>query len=108
MDEHEQFRNFYLIMDSVLIHTHKNIARYVVNREYGCVYLPPYSPELNLIEQFWSFVKSKLKGKKLLRKETFPSRILDADNSVLYTNLQGFCRYSASKWKVCLEKNLLY
>ena len=94
-------------MDNVPIHTHEDIARYIVNRGYGCVYLPPYSPELNPIEQFWSVVKSKLKREKRLQKETLTSRISDACNSVLYSGLQGFCRYSASKWKVRLEKNPL-
>ena len=100
MDQHEQqFRNFYLIMDNVPIcHTHEDIAIYVVNRGYGRVYLPPYSPELNPIEQFWSVVKCKLdKREKNMQKETLASKILDACNSVFYSNLQNFCRYSVSK-----------
>ena len=109
MDQHEQqFRNFYLIMDNVPIcHTHEDIAIYVVNRGYGRVYLPPYSPELNPIEQFWSVVKSKLKREKLLQKKTLTSRISGACNSVLYGALQDSCRYSAPKWKVCLDKKSL-
>ncbi|CEP09550.1 hypothetical protein [Parasitella parasitica] len=104
MDEHEQSKNFYIIMDNVPIHTNVDIARYVVNRGYSCVYLPPYSPELSPIEQFWSAVKSKLKRKKLLMKETLSSRISDTCNSVLYSDLlQGICRYSASKWQAWMH-----
>jgi transposase len=94
-------------MDNIPIHIHEDIARYVINRGYRCVYLPLYSPELNPIEQFWSVVKSKLKREKLLQKKTLTSKILDTCNSVLYCALQGFCRYSASKWKVCLDKKSL-
>lgn len=90
LDKHEQFKGFYLVMDNIPIHKNVAIERYIVNRGYGCVYLPPYSPELNPIEQFWSVVKSKLKREKLLEKETFTSRITEACNSVLLSNLQGF------------------
>ncbi|KAL7310505.1 hypothetical protein PS15m_009995 [Mucor circinelloides] len=53
MDQHEQFKDFYLIMDNAPIHTAKDVER--------CAYLPPYSPELNPIEQFWHRM-TKIKG----------------------------------------------
>ncbi|KAG2191662.1 hypothetical protein INT47_008600 [Mucor saturninus] len=104
LDQHEQFKGFYIVMDNVPIHKNVDIERYIVNRGYGCVYLPPYSPELNPIEQFWSVVKSKLKREKLLEKETLTTRISDACNSILFSDLQGFCRYSDSKWQVCRDR----
>jgi hypothetical protein len=61
MDRHKQFRGYYLIMDDALIHKHEDIQKHIESRGYGCLYLPPYSPELNPIEQFWSICKSKLK-----------------------------------------------
>lgn len=60
MDKHSQFKGNYLIMYNAPIHINEDIRKYVESRGYGCVYLPPYSPELNPIEQFWSVVKSKL------------------------------------------------
>lgn len=84
-------------MDNVTIHTSKDIERYITSCDYGCIYLPPYSPELNPIEQFWSVVKNKLKREKLLEKETISSRIKEACNSVLFSDLQGFCHYSTRK-----------
>ncbi|KAG1171428.1 hypothetical protein G6F36_011751 [Rhizopus arrhizus] len=53
-------KGFYIVMDNVPIHKNTDIERYIINRGYGCVYLPPYSPELNPIEQFWSVVKKYL------------------------------------------------
>ncbi|KAG1050394.1 hypothetical protein G6F43_007324 [Rhizopus delemar] len=52
MDRHEQFRGHYLVMDNAPIHTHEVIQKLIESCGYGCVYLPPYSPELNPIEQF--------------------------------------------------------
>ncbi|KAG1031421.1 hypothetical protein G6F43_013958 [Rhizopus delemar] len=57
MDQHEEFKGHYLIMDNAPIHKHEDIKIYVESRGYGCVHLPPYSPELNPIEQFWSVCK---------------------------------------------------
>ncbi|EIE75933.1 hypothetical protein RO3G_00637 [Rhizopus delemar RA 99-880] len=94
----------YLVMDNVPVHTHEDIQKHIESRGYGCVYLPPYSPEFNLIEQFWSVCKSKLKREQLLDEETLPIRITYACNRVLYSDLQGFCRYSASKFDDCLNR----
>ncbi|OAD79497.1 hypothetical protein PHYBLDRAFT_58545 [Phycomyces blakesleeanus NRRL 1555(-)] len=67
-------------MDNAPIHKHGDIQLYIEGRGYGCVYLLPYLPELNSIEQFWSVVKSKLKREALLEEETLTSRISDACN----------------------------
>lgn len=96
LDKHEEFKGNYIVMDNAPIHTAEDIEKYIVRRDYGCVYLPPYSPELNPIEQFWSVVKSKLKREKLLDNETLTSRISEACNRVLLSDLKGFCRNSAS------------
>ncbi|KAG0747073.1 hypothetical protein G6F57_001098 [Rhizopus arrhizus] len=70
MDRHEQFRGHYLVTNNAPIYTHEDIQKHIESRSYGCVYLPPYSPELNPIEQFWSVCKSKLKREQLLDEET--------------------------------------
>ncbi|KAK4509679.1 uncharacterized protein ATC70_006981 [Mucor velutinosus] len=62
MDKHpEIFKDNYLIMDNAPIHTNDDIKLLIESRGYRCVYLPPYSPELNPIEQFWSICKMILK-----------------------------------------------
>ncbi|KAG1207763.1 hypothetical protein G6F35_010953 [Rhizopus arrhizus] len=104
MDRHEQFCGHYLVMDNAPIHTHEDIQKHIESRGYGCVYLSPYSPELNPIEQFWSVCKSKLKREQLLDEEAPTTRIADACNRVLYSDLQGFCRHSASKFDDCFNR----
>ncbi|KAG1443928.1 hypothetical protein G6F56_010494 [Rhizopus delemar] len=75
MNQYEEFRGHYLIMDNYPIHNHVDIRKYIETHDYGCVYLPPYSPELNPIEQFWSVLVSMQK---------------EACNNVLTSDLQGF------------------
>ncbi|KAG1139787.1 hypothetical protein G6F37_009497 [Rhizopus arrhizus] len=48
--KHELFKGHYLVMDNVPIHKHTDIRIYIEIRGYDCIYLPPYSPELNPIE----------------------------------------------------------
>ncbi|CAO3666780.1 unnamed protein product [Rhizopus stolonifer] len=52
MDQIKEFKGHYLIMDSATIHKHEDTKLYVEKRDYSCVHLPPYSPELNPIEKF--------------------------------------------------------
>ncbi|CEG75787.1 Putative Piso0_000048 protein [Rhizopus microsporus] len=61
MDKHSEMKRHYLVMDNAPIHSSADIGKYIHSRGYRFVYLPPYSPELNPIEQFWSVVKSKVK-----------------------------------------------
>jgi hypothetical protein len=103
MDKHEEFKGNYLIMDNAPIHTNGDIQNYIERRGYGCIYLPSYSPELNPIEQFWSVCKSKVKKHRLLDEETLTTRIRDASNQVLISDLQGFCRSSMSRFQDCLD-----
>ncbi|OAD76234.1 hypothetical protein PHYBLDRAFT_59770 [Phycomyces blakesleeanus NRRL 1555(-)] len=47
----------------------KKMARnYIEAHGYSCVYLQPYSPELNPIEKFWLVYKSKVKREALLEE----------------------------------------
>jgi transposase len=54
MDEMDCFfeqKGYYIIMDNAPIHTVNQIDEMIVARGYKSIYLSPYSPELNLIEQ---------------------------------------------------------
>ena len=51
-------QGYYLVMDNAPIHTPAKIRDLVESRHYKCLYLPPYSPFLNPIEEFWSKVKA--------------------------------------------------
>ncbi|CEG70119.1 hypothetical protein RMATCC62417_06068 [Rhizopus microsporus] len=100
MDQHPHMKDYYLVMDNAPIHTLEDIAKYVESRDYRCVYLPPYFPELNPIEQFWSVVKSKVKRNKFLEKEALMARITEASNSLKLIDFKGIVRYSHK----CLDK----
>jgi len=51
-----------IILDNATIHN-KNEIRELA---YGCgcsvIFLPPYSPDLNIIEKFWSWLKNQMRN----------------------------------------------
>ncbi|KAG2226244.1 hypothetical protein INT45_005916 [Circinella minor] len=59
MDEFSEMKGYFIIMDNAPIHVPEIIDPIIMQRGYTPVYLPPYSPELNPIEQFWSIIKAK-------------------------------------------------
>ena len=53
-------KNAVIIMDNASFHRKKRL--YEITERYGMeiIFLPPYSPELNLIEHFWNWLKKKI------------------------------------------------
>lgn len=81
-------------MDNASIHRSQPMIRKIEKRGYKIMYPPPYSSELNPIEQFWYLVKSKLKRQKLLDNKTLSTRIADACNEAHLSDLAGLFNHS--------------
>ena len=58
-------KGLYLVMDNAPIHSPVKIRDLVESRGYKCLYLPPYSPFLNPIEEFWSKSKGWCKANSI-------------------------------------------
>ncbi|KAL1925861.1 hypothetical protein VTP01DRAFT_7285 [Rhizomucor pusillus] len=87
-------------------------SKYITSRGYRYAYLPPYSPELNPIEQLWSVVKSKVKRNRFLEKETLMTRISEAADSLNMSDyedesMSAHCMWGAHNC-VVLTTPLLY
>lgn len=63
-----------------------------LNVTINLVYLPSYSPNLNLIERLWKFVKSELRQEYYSDFNEFKARILEIIASVDTTNHDRICR----------------
>ena len=50
----------YVICDNARYYRSKAVQAYLKNSRIKLVFLPPYAPNLNLIERFWKFFKKKI------------------------------------------------
>lgn len=56
-------RNIHLVLDNARYQKCKIVQEVAEQLHIDLVYIPPYSPNLNLIERFWKFVKGELRSK---------------------------------------------
>lgn len=50
----------YLILDNAGYYKGEKVAEYLLNSRIKLLFLPPYAPNLNLIERVWKFFKKKI------------------------------------------------
>jgi len=53
--------NTVVVMDNASFHRKNRLYSVVEKTKHMLIFLPPYSPELNPIESFWSFLKRQLR-----------------------------------------------
>jgi len=58
--KHPLANNIYLIIDNARYYKCNIVSDYLVNSKVKLMFLPPYSPNLNLIERLWKFFRKKV------------------------------------------------
>ena len=54
-----------IVMDNATFHKRQDTQESIKNAGHSILYLPPYSPNFNLIEQTWAWIKQKRKEWRL-------------------------------------------
>jgi transposase len=67
-----------VVMDNLPAHKVEGVRRLLEAVGAELLYLPPYSPDFNPIEQAWSKIKQQLRSAKARTVETLESAIEDA------------------------------
>ncbi len=68
----------YIIIDNATYYKNAALQEYLVNSKIEQMFLPPYSPNLNLIERLWKFMKKKVINDKYYEKSSeFKQKILE-------------------------------
>jgi transposase len=86
-----------VVMDNLRSHHIKKVTELLWQNHIECLYLPPYSPDLNPIEKMWSKMKSILRKWKVREQENLESAIHDALERVSQTDIlhwfaaSGYC-----------------
>jgi len=58
--KHDQAETIYIICDNARYYRSKMVNEYLESSRIELIFLPPYSPNLNLIERYWKFFKKKV------------------------------------------------
>lgn len=105
-NEVSDLRYKYLVMDNASIHNTTEVKFWIAERGHQLLFLPPYSPFLNPIEEFWAKLKDVVnKDPAIVRKNTLVSdQIKDASVKISRQDCQGWIRHSLTFWKRCLAQ----
>jgi transposase len=97
-------QDYYLVMDNAPIHKPVAIRKLIEGRGYKSIYLPPYSPLLNPVEEFWSKVKAGIKRNPLDSVDRMTPLIMDAVTHVTLKDCHDWIRHSVSFFHRCIAK----
>jgi transposase len=78
-----------VIMDNLGAHKVEGVREKIQARGAGLVYLPPYSPDFNPIEQIWAKVKHWLRSAKARTVEILEQAVGEALNAVTAEDTAG-------------------
>lgn len=82
---HNKDREITVILDNARYNRAKEVAEYASQHKINLLFLPSYSPNLNLIERFWKYFKEKVCTKYYEHFGEFKKAVTDfLDNSTKY------------------------
>jgi len=82
--------NAIVVMDNLGSHKTPAVQRLITQANASLMYLPPYSPDYNPIEQMWSKVKNHLKTVKARTKEDLWQAVAEGLETITPDDAQGF------------------
>ena len=88
-----------IVMDNLTAHKGEGVRELIEKRGCELVFLPPYSPDFNPIEQAFSKVKGMLRGAEARTREALIEAMGRALSAVTATDVSGFfghCGYRAT------------
>lgn len=88
-----------VVMDNLGAHKAKGVKEAIGQAGCQLIYLPPYSPELNPIEECWSKVKAILRKIGARTKQALLDALGQAFSLISFSDIQGWFRHAG--YRVC-------
>lgn len=82
-----------VVLDNLSAHKVEGVRQLIESRGAQLLYLPPYSPDFNPIEQAWSKLKQLLRGLKARVLEQLEPAIAQSLAAITPHNAQAFFRH---------------
>jgi transposase len=90
-----------LVMDNLSSHKVAGVRQMIEGRGAKLIYLPPYSPDLNPVEECWSKLKAFLRKAKARTREPLEEAIRQALKTITRTDIIGWmthCGYAVQSF----------
>ena len=81
-----------VVMDNLAAHRSRRIQAIIEAAGASVLFLPPYSPEKNPIELFWSWLKSTLRRLKPRSREAIEADIVDCMDALPKSHIRSWFR----------------
>ena len=82
-----------VVLDNLSAHKVAGVRQLIEDRGAQLLYLPPYSPDFNPIEQAWSKLQQQLRGVKARVLEQLEPALADALSAITAHNARAFFRH---------------
>lgn len=102
IDQYPEMKGFYIIMDNAPIDTADDIDEMISKRGYKSICLPPYSPELNPIENFGSTMRSHVNKSRFCGTDDLKMRVAKASSEIRVSTLLKMSQHSLYIFDKCL------
>ena len=83
-----------VVMDNVRFHQVKGVKERIEAMGAKLIYLPPYHPEFNPIENMWSKIKTRLRAISARTSDKFQDAMKIAFESIQPKDLQGWFKHA--------------
>ena len=92
-----------VLMDNLNTHKSKRVEKAIEEAGASLIYLPPYSPDLNPIEECWSKVKTYLRSRAVREKSKLQAALKAAFATITHENIKGWFNHAgynfSPNWK---------
>ena len=88
LDKHDK-KGMFIVIDNCRIHHSRFVVNLIHSRGYKPLFMPPYSPFLNPIEECWSKIKQNIRRNPLKKGDELTPRIAEACKTVTVEDCQG-------------------
>lgn len=105
LDKHNK-KGVFIVLDNCRIHHSQFVVEAINKRGYRPLFMPPYSPFLNPIEECWSKIKKLIRRNPLDKADTLTPRIGEACCQITIDNCKGWVRHAETYWDRCLANEI--
>jgi transposase len=81
-------------MDNLRVHHFQPVREMLTKAEIRLLFLPPYSPELNPIEEAWSKIKSIFRGLEARTIPSFIDGLKETYRAITHENIMGWFQHA--------------